>query len=1039
MKLIYLSMKNIGAFNGETGIDFSSLSDIFLISGNTGSGKTTIFDSVVFALYGKLPGSRSSLEIRRFRSDFSNSGEEASVSLVFSVNQDRYKIYRCLPVQYTKRDGTTGYKTADPVFYKKIEKLNELDFTGKEEWTIIADSSDSIKEKIENLVGLNCDEFSRIVLLPQGEFADFLKLNSGDRKDALSKLFPIGLFSSIIEAVKNKSSIFSSDINSLSQRIEDLKHSISSDEQFLEGTLQKEISELKQQKIRFTEEFNSTVEEKQKNETILSEIESRKEYEKKHEILISNKHEIEQSTERVKKARQALLLQAEIQSSAHAQKKFTENETRLLHIEEQYASAHEEHTALSGRKADFESLETDVQTINFAVIDIEEAAEAALKYRELRGTRSKEEVLLQKKVQSLEELQKELAAADEQKKAYSETAKQYSSTMDQKLELEKKFSAVNEEYTQIVLKEKYITDLFELEKTYTAEQESAARVLESITTAEKSLEDFETALDTLRMVNQASLIAQKLEEGKPCPVCGSVHHPGKAQKQENTSDLEQKIEARKTVINSARNDLSHMQSRIWNYSGQIQSLKNNASQIHTELSKAESEEKKETIRQQLDECNSLIAIQKKAETQIDVLEKKLQLLHNQISLLISDCNGIEKKLGLIEQDERRCIESFEKRIKAHKELLQKTVPQMEDSSIISFPPGITGILKELSSDYSRKITAFKQKLKESEEKMTVLETQKKEIEAALSISLTEKNEESAKLERSLRQTDFKTEEEAMNAYLEEKMIADLEKNIAAWNEETISLASLIETSKQKYPYTYSSIQNQTDLCNKKYNDLKNRIDELEKVLEEKQHRYAALENTRQQIELYNQELLTMQETGGKYLKLNMLLSSQNPKKIPLDAWVLGLYLEEITQYASKRLQRISDGRYTFLVKTEEEGGRDKIKGLDLEIFDSFTGKKRPCATLSGGETFMASISLALALTDVVQSKAGGISLDSLFIDEGFGSLDDASLEKALSILDEIREKRMVGIISHVGDLQSRIRSQIVVTKGQNGSTIKLYM
>ncbi len=169
----------------------------------------------------------------------------------------------------------------------------------------------------------------------------------------------------------------------------------------------------------------------------------------------------------------------------------------------------------------------------------------------------------------------------------------------------------------------------------------------------------------------------------------------------------------------------------------------------------------------------------------------------------------------------------------------------------------------------------------------------------------------------------------------------------------------------------------------------------------------------------------------------MLLSSQNPKKIPLDAWVLGLYLEEITQFASSRLNRISDGRYTLLLKTEDDGGKDKIKGLDLEIFDSFTGKKRPCATLSGGETFMASISLALALTDVVQSKAGGVSLDSLFIDEGFGSLDDASLEKALSILDEIREKRMVGLISHVGDLKSRISSQILVTKGQNGSRISI--
>ena len=149
-----------------------------------------------------------------------------------------------------------------------------------------------------------------------------------------------------------------------------------------------------------------------------------------------------------------------------------------------------------------------------------------------------------------------------------------------------------------------------------------------------------------------------------------------------------------------------------------------------------------------------------------------------------------------------------------------------------------------------------------------------------------------------------------------------------------------------------------------------------------------------------------------------------------------MYLQEIILFANKRLSKISDGRYIMKVNTEKESNRG-AKGLDIDVYDSFTGKSRPCNTLSGGETFMASISLALAISDTVQSKKGGIQLESLFIDEGFGSLDENSLEKAISILDEIRDSRKIGIISHVGDLKTRIKSSIEIEKTTSGSKIIL--
>ena len=171
-----------------------------------------------------------------------------------------------------------------------------------------------------------------------------------------------------------------------------------------------------------------------------------------------------------------------------------------------------------------------------------------------------------------------------------------------------------------------------------------------------------------------------------------------------------------------------------------------------------------------------------------------------------------------------------------------------------------------------------------------------------------------------------------------------------------------------------------------------------------------------------------------YEKIYNAVSGKNPKKIQLESWILQMYLEEVCLYAAKRLERISDGRYTMYVK-DADGGRG-YRGLDLEIYDSYTGKRRACSTLSGGETFMASISLALAVSDTVQAKNGGVQLDSLFIDEGFGSLDDTALEKALSVLDEIRGSRCIGLVSHVASLKTRIGARLEIEKGLTGSRIK---
>jgi exonuclease SbcC len=196
-----------------------------------------------------------------------------------------------------------------------------------------------------------------------------------------------------------------------------------------------------------------------------------------------------------------------------------------------------------------------------------------------------------------------------------------------------------------------------------------------------------------------------------------------------------------------------------------------------------------------------------------------------------------------------------------------------------------------------------------------------------------------------------------------------------------------------------------------------------------------LERDREELETAQQRH-SQQETKARELRtLADDLSGRNPQWQPFDSWLLGSYLTEIAGYATARLEKMSEYRYSLLPESQRQKGQRGYTGLDLTVFDSHTGKTRPCATLSGGESFLASISLALGLADSIQARSGGVRLDAVFIDEGFGSLDESSLDKAMLILDELRDHRMVGLISHVADMRSRIPCQVEVVKTGSGSTI----
>jgi exonuclease SbcC len=317
------------------------------------------------------------------------------------------------------------------------------------------------------------------------------------------------------------------------------------------------------------------------------------------------------------------------------------------------------------------------------------------------------------------------------------------------------------------------------------------------------------------------------------------------------------------------------------------------------------------------------------------------------------------------------------------------------------------------------------------------------------------------LRRELAASPFKDPKTLTESLLEREAEESLDREIKNWYEEKARLGSQIAEQKKQLGLIRQELKNlgeepcpedpvqdfrpETPVKSSRNSPLEAAADRLRRLEAEiaegeagRDRAYAELTGMEKDREALEEADRRCRDLTGKARGLRGLaddLAGKNPRRKSFDSWLLGLYLAEVAAFATRRLEKMSESRYSLLLDTERESGRG-YTGLDLIVFDAYTGKTRPCATLSGGESFMASISLALGLADSIQSRSGGVRLDAVFIDEGFGSLDEGSLDKALLILDELREHRMVGLISHVGEMRSRIPCRVEVIKSGAGSRIE---
>lgn len=1003
MKPLLIKLRNIGPFVNEQ-IDFSKLENMFLITGNTGAGKTFIFDAMTFALYGSVCGSRGE-ESNQLRSKYTDvkDDSEAFVEFSFESAGKIYRVNRTLSYKYVNKNNKEATKDSVVVF----EQYN----TEQKSFVSFDEQKSQIDARIQSIIGLKKDEFSKIILLPQGAFSSFLKENSKDKAETLKKIFPVDSYTSIMEDIREKAKNLKNELDAINNQITNLcqKCDFSEGDKFLEE-LKVKKEEIENKQKNNSQELQTIVSEITKLNEEKAQAKEKDEHSEKLNNLLSKKEFYEHIEEKIKKAEKSSVFGEFIRNVELCKKNyekakidFEESKENLNFVSKKYDEIFQQENDFAVLKAETKKMQSE-----FSVLEeqLKNAKELAFYIEKTQSEKQK-----------LEKLKEELNKIDCE-------ITENKNKVNSELAVETVIEQITIEISNLKIKvkddEQKLNDFKSLQK-----------IIKEIDEKQSELENLNLSKDSLvkniennRKILDETLIAQKnyekknasyelakdLQEGQECPVCGSLNHPKLAcsisglSYSDKISTYEQNLKISQEKAIEIESQISSVATLISEKSIQkkeleAQSIEENICEIF-ENDKVSLEKKEEDIQ-----------FYKKIKENLELLEEKYKAKRDEImeqDKIYSSCLATQKEK---ENNSLKGL-SLEELTKKHL-TVQK---ELEDSEL--------------------KINKWENDCKNiaSEKKACEVDNQTKS--KYFSDSSKNLDDANAVLSEKVSSSEFNNLEEVLSSFVEENELIKIKNDLKEYSVSVVEHSAVLE--KYKNIRMLSEIETDLQVAQNKKNEMdiesQNLNNDFQKIIED----YTNFESSFEQYKTLENQRKTTEQKRLPYEKLNNDLNGNNPKKLQFDSWVLGIYFEQVVTYASKRFYDISNGRYNFKIANYENGGKgNSKKGLDLLVIDSFNGSERPTSTLSGGETFMASISLALALTDVVQNRNGGIQLDSLFIDEGFGTLDNETLDKALGVLNELQETKMVGIISHVDALQSTIPSIIKVEKTQNGSHIKI--
>ena len=895
-----LTISGFLSYGGEEVIDFDALSSaggLFLIHGRTGAGKTSILDAISFAIYGVLPGSRKSVA-KSYRSDFAKLETPTFVELEMSVKGKRLKIYRKPEYEAPKArgEGTTTRKSE----LKVLQEVNG-------DWAPLADTPAEANVEIARLMGMDSSQFFKLILLPQGDFAQFLRSSPKDRGVILEALFSdeVALFAKLMTHFKNQ--------YDGANKVQDVSKGAVADEQ---NSIETTFDTLYQD-----EDYDLDAE-------IPATADAAKAY---LELLEA---EITAATARFEKAEKdkekALKVSNEAEAKFNSSAKVLEAKKNLDSAKKALDDWREKNKESVALKVANDKV---VATINTAISGLEKeitaAQESNSKFNDLIEERKNVTTLTTAQLKAANELKDLQESTEDSLAQIKELKEATTSDANPEAEQEKIKGSVKE------LKD----SLDKITKSDTVKAQ-----IKTLETEVKALEEKEKAAEASYIEVQktfdseaASVLAAKLSDGAPCPVCGSHEHPHPATSHGTVT--KEQVEKAQDALKKATKALSDKEGDLKVANEKLGDLGDAAGAKRADI-----------------------------EKQIADFDKKL-------SALVNEAKDLKSK-----RDKLKVLEDKQK----------------GDQDKLTTLTAKEATASEALKGANKTVVALLKALKIAEDA---------EIEL---IDIAKPAAEIARLK---------------------SIEAKYEPLLKALNTATDTVGALDDGSKEEIPDHIAAKQAHRDAENLSI-EMKEAVERVKAL----QKQLVAIEKELRKAE---KALAAASIDVEKYGKLSLHLNGQTGERVQLVQFYLGHRLQQILTYANQRLQEMTHGQFTLKPNPNRKGAGQNY--LSISVFDAWNQGTRDASTLSGGETFTASLALAFGLADVVTNEAGGRSLESLFIDEGFGTLDPEYLEKVMQSLDELRESgRMIGLISHVEEMKQRIPMQLLVTKESgDGAHVKV--
>ncbi|MEE5992850.1 MAG: SMC family ATPase [Oscillospiraceae bacterium] len=861
MKPLCLKMNAFGTFAKETVIDFRTIGtkDVFLITGNTGSGKTTIFDAISFALYGEGSGGNKRREMKNIHSDYVSEKEKLSVKLLFEHQGKEYTIERSIKIR--TKNGKRESSVDASLFCNTTEKL-------------IADRSTDVNAAIVNMLRLKREQFAQTIMIAQGEFQKIISANSQERRNIFQSLFHTEIYEQFEEKLRIRS-------NELQKKYEQEETSI--------------LDSMKRGIFDGEHQFPLSLE-------------------------IGNVPQYLDALQQQNQVYEA----KKITISENQAKYHQENDELIRNIAE-VKTTNQQLDDLAKRRSQLDALEQQEP----AMQDYETILKRA---RAALGVMSSERVLI-------------TAQHDRDRKTadYEKLCQRSKQIVEELLQSQTRFERASKDAQQMESLQKEIHDLEQAKPIFRQikdkEKELASATTE-LTRVNGILEIAEVQyrrMQELYFLGQAGLLAERLQENQPCPVCGSIHHPQKAVRPKGTPS-------------------------------------------EVDLQKAEQHKLK---------------------------QQKLYEEQSQI------CTSLTSELNTLRRNPY--IQGLTEDTLGNQLLANKN------------------LLFELRTTLEKADKAFRKTKSESDK----ISGQIKELESAIEQLKEEISREEDAFRYALEENHFEDVADYQQAKRDAKEIDALDRALQKYHSDVKAVKSNIAYLEEQ---TAGKSYHPTDKLENRLIMVKNALTEFESKLRTYHNALLNNEKIHKELEEHLSWFDLLQKKYMTVAEMYKTVSGQmgsGQAKLKLETYIQQHYFRRVVLHANERLNMLTEEQFALRCRETAVNGRSQ-SGLDLEVWDRNTGIWRDVNTLSGGESFLASLSLALGLSDVVQNNTGGVELDTLFIDEGFGTLDSDTLRQAVNLLGKLADgNRMIGVISHVEELRMRIEHQIRVTKTPEGSIVEI--